>query len=186
MQADVMTAKIAEGNMTVHAPAHSPFGGSVAARVLRLPRLRPPRRASAGASAQDVRLRGARHGAAMQRWSFCSTRANISKASSARRSTTTRSRATTSKPRCGRLSPTWMRSSTPGAEFYLERRVVFPTIAGAFGTVDLIVRIGGTVHVIDFKFGSRRARPRALSRRRRGRHQRAVAVLRRRRAPLAS
>src|SRR5262245_9219664 len=41
----------------------------------------------------------------------------------------------------------------PGAEFYLEHRVVFPTIAGAFGTVDLIVRIGGTVYVIDYKFG---------------------------------
>jgi hypothetical protein len=41
----------------------------------------------------------------------------------------------------------------PDAEFYLERRVAFPTIAGAFGTADLIVRIGSTVHVIDFKFG---------------------------------
>jgi hypothetical protein len=42
----------------------------------------------------------------------------------------------------------------PGAEYYLERRVVFPTIVGAFGTVDLLARIGGTVHVIDFKFGA--------------------------------
>jgi hypothetical protein len=43
---------------------------------------------------------------------------------------------------------------TPGAEFYLEHRVVFPTIPGAFGTLDLIVRIGSTIHIIDFKFGS--------------------------------
>jgi hypothetical protein len=43
---------------------------------------------------------------------------------------------------------------TPGAVYYLEHRVVFPTIAGAFGTVDLIVRIGNTIYVIDFKFGS--------------------------------
>ena len=43
---------------------------------------------------------------------------------------------------------------TPGAEYYLEHRVVFPTIAGAFGTADLIVRIGNTIHVIDFKFGA--------------------------------
>jgi uncharacterized protein DUF2800 len=43
---------------------------------------------------------------------------------------------------------------TPGAEYYLEHRVVFPTIAGAFGTADLIVCIGNTIYVIDFKFGS--------------------------------
>jgi hypothetical protein len=43
---------------------------------------------------------------------------------------------------------------TPGAEYYLEHRVVFPTIPGAFGTADLIVRIGNTVHVVDHKFGS--------------------------------
>jgi Protein of unknown function (DUF2800) len=42
----------------------------------------------------------------------------------------------------------------PGAEFFLEQRVKFPTIAGAFGTCDLIVRIGSTVHIVDFKFGS--------------------------------
>jgi hypothetical protein len=42
----------------------------------------------------------------------------------------------------------------PGAEFYLEQRVAFPTIPGAFGTVDLIVRIGTVLHVIDFKFGA--------------------------------
>jgi hypothetical protein len=43
---------------------------------------------------------------------------------------------------------------TPGAEFYLEHRVAFPTIAGAFGTADLIVRIGNTIFVIDLKFGA--------------------------------
>jgi len=42
----------------------------------------------------------------------------------------------------------------PGAEFFLERRVAFPTIAGAFGTADLIVRIDDTIHVVDLKFGS--------------------------------
>jgi hypothetical protein len=41
--------------------------------------------------------------------------------------------------------------NTPGAEFYLDLRVTFPTIAGAFGTLDLLVRIGSTVHVIDFR-----------------------------------
>jgi hypothetical protein len=43
---------------------------------------------------------------------------------------------------------------TPGAEFYLEQRVTFPTIAGAFGTADFVVRIGNTIHVVDLKFGS--------------------------------
>jgi hypothetical protein len=42
----------------------------------------------------------------------------------------------------------------PGAEFYLEHGVRFPTVVGAFGTADLLVRIGGTIHVVDFKFGA--------------------------------
>ena len=42
----------------------------------------------------------------------------------------------------------------PGAEYYLEQRVEFPTVAGAFGTADLIVRIGNIIYVVDFKFGS--------------------------------
>src|SRR5262249_54928853 len=43
---------------------------------------------------------------------------------------------------------------TPGVEFYLEQRVAFPTIPGAFGTADLLVRIGTALHVIDLKFGA--------------------------------
>jgi Protein of unknown function (DUF2800) len=43
---------------------------------------------------------------------------------------------------------------TPGAEFYLEHRVHFPTIPDAFGTVDLLVRIGSTMFVVDLKFGA--------------------------------
>jgi hypothetical protein len=43
---------------------------------------------------------------------------------------------------------------TPGAEFFLERRVIFQAIANTFGTCDLIVRIGRSIHVIDFKFGA--------------------------------
>jgi len=41
----------------------------------------------------------------------------------------------------------------PGAEYYLEQRIVFPTIPDTWGTVDLLVRIGRTIHVIHFKFG---------------------------------
>jgi hypothetical protein len=43
---------------------------------------------------------------------------------------------------------------TPGVEYYLEHRVKFPTVDGAFGTADLIVRIGSTIYLVDFKFGS--------------------------------
>jgi hypothetical protein len=42
----------------------------------------------------------------------------------------------------------------PGAEFYIEKRVSFPTLTSVFGTVDLIIRIGRTIHIIDFKYGS--------------------------------
>jgi hypothetical protein len=41
----------------------------------------------------------------------------------------------------------------PGAEYFLEQRVVFPTIPDTWGTVDLLIRIGRKIHVIDFKFG---------------------------------
>jgi hypothetical protein len=44
--------------------------------------------------------------------------------------------------------------NTPGAKYYLEQRVKFPTVSSAFGTADLIVRTGGTIHLIDFKFGA--------------------------------
>jgi hypothetical protein len=50
----------------------------------------------------------------------------------------------------------------PGAEYYLERRVVFPGIADTFGTLDLLVRNGRTIHLVDFKFGVG-VRVRALS-----------------------
>ena len=42
----------------------------------------------------------------------------------------------------------------PGAEYYLEHRVAFPTIENAFGTADLIVKIAGAANVIDHKFGA--------------------------------
>jgi hypothetical protein len=41
-----------------------------------------------------------------------------------------------------------------GAEYYLEHRVVFPGIAGAYGTLDLLAHVDRTIHLADFKFGS--------------------------------
>ena len=73
----------------------------------------------------------------------------------------------------------------PGAEFYLERRVIFPGTADTFGTCDLLIRIGRTIYVIDFKFGSG-VLVRARSGRRRRCDQRTAFVLRRGGAPFAT
>ena len=43
---------------------------------------------------------------------------------------------------------------TPEAEFYLEARVQFPGIDGAFGTADILACAGSVIHVVDHKFGS--------------------------------
>ena len=60
----------------------------------------------------------------------------------------------TSRTPCDRRTPSWETLlDTPGAEYYLEQRVIFPTIPDTWGTVDLLVRTGRTIHAIDFKFG---------------------------------
>ena len=76
--------------------------------------------------------------------------------SSARRSTITRSHATTSKTRCGRLCAyvealldTARRRILPRTARRLSRPSPAPS-----ARADLIVRIGSTIHVIDFKFGA--------------------------------
>lgn len=38
-------------------------------------------------------------------------------------------------------------------EFLVEERVEFPGLPGAFGTADIVGKCGGTIHVIDWKFG---------------------------------
>ena len=42
----------------------------------------------------------------------------------------------------------------PGRSTISKQRVAFPGIDGAFGTADLIVRIGNVIHVVDYKFGT--------------------------------
>ena len=102
-------------------PAHSPFGGTVAARVLRCPASvglveKVPAHLRKSSAYAD---RGTALHAAMAL--LIERRRALSRASSARRSTATRSRATTSRTRCGRLyAYVEALLDTPGAE-YLPR-----------------------------------------------------------------
>jgi hypothetical protein len=137
-------------------PVHSPFGGSVAARVLRCPAsvnltqkvpayLRKPSayadRGTACHAAITLLLADDTH-------SFVESLANK----------TFGSYTITHDDIENALRPVYAYVETlldtPGAEYYLEQRVIFPTIPDTWGTVDLLVRIGRTTHVIDFKFGT--------------------------------
>jgi hypothetical protein len=135
-------------------PAHSPFGGSVAARVLNCPAsinlvAKVPaylRRASAYAD------RGtALHAALTLLLDEKETLESLAGKSIGNYVVTTDDVETALRPAFTYIVAFL---DSPGAEFYLERRVAFPTIAGAYGTADLIVRIGDTIHIIDLKFGS--------------------------------
>jgi Protein of unknown function (DUF2800) len=144
-----MNAPIARENM----PAHSPFGGSVAARVLRCP------------ASVDLVAKVPEH---LRRSSAFADRGSALHAAMAllieekRRiddlvGETIGSYQITDDDVENCLRPVFTYVAAllaPGAEYYLEQRVVFPAIAGAFGTVDLLVRIGTAVHVVDFKFGA--------------------------------
>jgi hypothetical protein len=136
-------------------PVHSPFGGSVAARVLRCPAsvdliqkvpayLRKPSayadRGTACHAAITLLLAEDRHArveslAGKTFDSYTITSDDVETA----------------------LRPVYAYVETLldtlGAEYFLEQRVVFPTIPDTWGTVDLLARIGRAIHVIDFKFG---------------------------------
>jgi len=134
---------------------HSPFGGSVAARVLRcsasvdLTRKVPAylRKASAYAD------RGTACHAAITFLLTKDTHARVESLAGK----TFGNYTITHDDIENALRPAYVHVETlldtPGAEYYLERRVTFPTIPNTWGTVDLLVRIGRTIHVIDFKFG---------------------------------
>jgi hypothetical protein len=137
-------------------PAHSPFGGSIASRILRCP-------ASVGLVQKVpsyLRKKGgiyADRGTALHSAIALALDTNMAPIESFIGKVFNDYMITRDDIETA-LRPAYAYAdallSTPGAEFYLEHRVAFPTVAGAFGTADLIVRIGGTVHVIDFKFGS--------------------------------
>ena len=134
-------------------PVHSPFGGSVAARVLLCP-------ASVGLVAKvPEHLR--RPSAHAERGTAChAAMVHLIDETEDLESLVGK---TINSYTIGRddvenaLRPVYAYIDallTPEAEFFVECRVAFPAIAGAFGTADLIVRIGSTIHVIDFKFGA--------------------------------
>ena len=141
--------------MTMAEPAHSPFGGSVAARVLRCPAsvslvAKVPaylRKTSTAYAARGIALHAAmallieraRSLEDLVGETIEGYRISADDVENALRPT---------------LAYAEVLLDAPGAEYYLEQRVVFPTIPGAFGTVDLIVRVGARLHIADFKFGA--------------------------------
>src|SRR5262249_54170468 len=134
-------------------PAHSPFGGSVAARVLRCP-------ASVGlvekvpAYLRRVSVYAERGTALHTAMALLIDNARSLEGLAGE---TIEGYTITADDVENALRPAYAYIDTlldaPGAEFYLEQRVAFPAIPGAFGTVDLIVRIGAVLRVLDLKFG---------------------------------
>jgi len=137
-----------------HEPVHSPFGGSVAARVLRCP-----------ASVDLIRKVPAylhRPSAYADRGTALHVAATLllednPPSLESLVGKTIGTYTITSDDVENALRPAYAYVDALlnwlGAEFYVERRVIFPTIPDTWGTVDLLVRIGHTIHAIDFKFG---------------------------------
>ena len=139
---------------TPGATPHSEFGGSIAARVLRCP-------ASVGLVAKTpARLRRdtvyAQRGAALH--AAMALLIERERTLDSLAGETIGEYAITRDDVENALRPALAHVDAlldqPGAEYYLEQRVAFPTIENAFGTADLIVRINGVANVIDHKFGA--------------------------------
>ena len=144
-----------KASLAHEAPAHSPFGGSVATRVLRCP-------ASVGL-VEKVPVHLRRSSAYAERGTALHSAVALlfddngpSLESLVGR--TIGDYAITNGDVENSLRPVFTHITAlldaPGTEFYLERRVGFPTIPGAYGTADLLIRIGNTIHVVDLKFGA--------------------------------
>jgi hypothetical protein len=133
------------------APPHSEFGGSIAARVLRCP-------ASVGLVAKTpAHLRRdsvyAQRGSALH--SAMALLIERERALDSLAGETIDKYTITLDDVENALRPALAHADAlldqTGAEYFLERRVAFPTI-DAFGTADLIVRINGVANVVDHKF----------------------------------
>jgi hypothetical protein len=138
-----------------HEPAHSRFGGSVAGRVLNCP-------ASVGLVEKvPEHLRRssvyADRGSGMHSAIAHLLAENAHAPVEGLTGKTFGNYVITSDDVATALAPAYAYVETlldlPGAEYFLEQRVAFPAIAGTWGTLDLLVRAGRTIHVTDFKFG---------------------------------
>jgi hypothetical protein len=136
-------------------PAHSPFGGSVAGRIIRCPRsVELAQRVPANLrKASFYADRGAALHSAMTSLLAEDAHARIESLIGK----TFGDYAITDDDVENALRPAYAYVESlldvPGAEYFLEKRVTFPAIADTFGTTDLLVRIGRTIHVTDYKFG---------------------------------
>jgi hypothetical protein len=128
-------------------PAHSAFGGSVAGRVLRCPKsVQLTEKVPVSVYAD----RGSACHAAMTRLLDGDSFAGVV-------GTTFNGYALTADDVEGSVRPVFAYVDAllpPGSDYYAEVRVPFPGIAGAFGTADLIARIGNVGHIVDYKSGS--------------------------------
>jgi hypothetical protein len=135
------------------APAHSPFGGSVAARVLHCP-------ASVGfvAKVPENLRRSSTYAARGSALHVAMTLLPDEKETlESLAGKMINSYSITSDDVENTLRPVFnyvdALLSAPEAEFYIEHRVVFPGIANAFGTCDLLARVGSVIYLTDYKFG---------------------------------
>jgi len=138
-----------------HEPVHSPFGGSVAGRIIRCPRSvelvqKVPANLRKVSFYAD---RGTALHSAMTSLLAEDAHARIESLIGK----TFGDYAITDDDVENALRPayTYVVSllDVPGAEYFLEKRVAFPAIADTFGTTDLLARINSTIHVVDYKFG---------------------------------
>jgi hypothetical protein len=149
--------------MNAPLPAHSPFGGSVAQRVLRCPasvklieKVPAHLRKSSAYADRGTALHGAM-AILLEDALLLDDDDEYTPAPEDFINETIGSYKITSDDVENALRPVHVYVEQlldgPG-EYLFEYRVTFPTIASAFGTVDLLVRDGSTIHIVDYKFGS--------------------------------
>jgi hypothetical protein len=143
--------------MNAPLPAHSPFGGSVAQRVLRCPasvqlvdKVPAHLRRSSGYAERGTALHAAVAALCLHDDEYPSAPEDLINATIGNYKITSDDVENSLRPAHDYVEQLL---DGPG-EYISECRVTFPTIDGAYGTADLLVRDGTAVHVVDFKFGS--------------------------------